>query len=188
MSAPPAVAVRRGVGRGTLELALGDITRDPAEALVNAANERLAGGGGVDGAIHRAGGPSIMEETDETYPHGCPTGSAVLSRGGNLPAKYVVHAVGPVWGGGTNREAELLAGAVRRSLELAQSAGCRSVAVPAISCGVYGYPPDLAAGVILDALRTYLLETSEPLTVRMVLFSEPLLAQFTRALEAVDGA
>ena len=188
MTDPPAVAVRRPIGRGTLELALGDITRDPAEAVVNAANERLAGGGGVDGAIHRAGGPSIMEETDEKYPHGCPTSSAVLTRAGDLPAKYVVHAVGPVWGGGANREADLLGSAVRRSLELAQSAGCRSVAVPAISCGVYGYPPDRAAGVILDTVRTHLLESTEKLTVRVVLFDEPLLAQFTRALEAVDGA
>ena len=106
----------------TLELHQGDITQQAVDAIVNAANSRLAGGGGVDGAIHRRGGPEIMRDTDRRYPDGCPTGSAVISTAGQLPAKYVIHAVGPVWSGGGRGEAELLAGAYRRSLELAVGA------------------------------------------------------------------
>ena len=124
----------------TLELHQGDITAEQVDAIVNAANSRLAGGGGVDGAIHRRGGPAIMAETDAKYPDGCPTGSAVLSTAGNLPAKYVIHAVGPVWSGGHRGEAELLAGAYRRAFELAVAAGCRSIALPALSTGAYRYP------------------------------------------------
>ena len=121
----------------TLELCQGDITLQEVDAIVNAANSRLMGGGGVDGAIHRRGGPSIMEETDAKYPNGCPTGSAVISAAGELPARHVIHAVGPVWNGGARGEAELLAGAYRRCLELAVEQGCRSVAFPSLSTGAY---------------------------------------------------
>src|SRR3954452_49553 len=117
----------------TLELVMGDITQQDVDAIVNAANSRLAGGGGVDGAIHRAGGPSIMEETRQLYPDGCPTGSAVITAAGNLRAKYVIHAVGPFWSGGNRREAGLLAAAYRTSLELAAAHDCRSIALPALS-------------------------------------------------------
>src|SRR5687767_13445840 len=103
-------------GTARLELVQGDITRQEVDAIVNAANSALAGGGGVDGAIHRAGGPSLMEETDRRYPEGCPTGSAVATAAGNLPAKFVFHAVGPRWKGGQKGESELLAGAFRRCL------------------------------------------------------------------------
>src|SRR4051794_2976321 len=110
-----------------LELAQGDITEQAVDAIVNAANSRLAGGGGVDGAIHRRAGSTLIVETDRRYPEGCATGSAVISGAGNLPAKYVIHAVGPVWGGGQRGEANLLASAYRRSLELAAENNCRSI-------------------------------------------------------------
>ena len=119
----------------TLELHQGDITAEQVDAIVNAANSRLAGGGGVDGAIHRRGGAAIMADTAAKYPDGCPTGSAVISIAGNLPAKHVIHAVGPVWSGGHRGEPALLAGAYRRALELAMAAGCRSIALPALSTG-----------------------------------------------------
>src|SRR4051812_18190484 len=115
-----------------LELVLGDITQQDVDAIVNAANSRLAGGGGVDGAIHRAGGPAIMEETRRLHPEGCPTGSAIISGGGNLKAKYVIHAVGPVWNGGNRDEETLLSMAYRTALELAADRECRSVALPAL--------------------------------------------------------
>ena len=121
--------------RPDLELHQGDITSEETDAIVNAANSHLLGGGGVDGAIHRRGGPTIKAETDAKYPEGCPTGSAAISKGGNLKARYVVHAVGPVWRGGQRGEAELLAGAYRRSLELAVEHECRSIALPALSTG-----------------------------------------------------
>src|SRR3954447_16213903 len=111
--------MRRAVHKSTIELVQGDITLQEVDAIVNAANSQLAGGGGVDGAIHRRGGPAIMQETEARYPDGCPTGSAAISTGGDLPVKYVIHAVGPVWSEGSRGEAELLAGAYRRSLELA---------------------------------------------------------------------
>ena len=113
-----------------IELHQGDITLQEVDAIVNAANSRLAGGGGVDGAIHRKGGPTIMAETRVKYPRGCPTGSAVISGAGNLKASFVIHAVGPVWGGGNRGEAEQLAGAYRRCLELAVQYECQSIAFP----------------------------------------------------------
>ena len=143
--------MKANINGQTLELHQGDITLEEVDAIVNAANSRLAGGGGVDGAIHRRGGPAIMAETDAHYPDGCPAGSAVISTGGSLKARHVIHAVGPVWGGGKRGEAELLAGAYRRSLELAIEHDCRSIALPALSTGAYRYPMDQAARV---ALRT----------------------------------
>lgn len=118
-----------------LELVQGDVVAQQVDAIVNAANSRLAGGGGVDGAIHRAGGPIIMDETRRRYPAGCPTGSAVISSAGNLPSKYVIHAVGPVWNGGRHGEEQLLASAYLAALELAVEHACRSAALSALSTG-----------------------------------------------------
>jgi O-acetyl-ADP-ribose deacetylase (regulator of RNase III) len=166
-----------------MELAQGDITQEAVDAIVNAANSGLAGGGGVDGAIHRRGGPEIMRETDARYPNGCPTGSAVISGAGNLPARYVIHAVGPVWSGGTRGEAELLAGAIRRALELARDHDCQSIAIPAISTGIYGYPLDQGAKVMLLAAANFLKIEQRPALVRFMLFGEEALAAFAGALE-----
>ena len=166
-----------------IELAQGDITHQDTDAIVNAANSRLAGGGGVDGAIHRAGGPSIMEETDRKYPDGCPTGAAVASAAGDLKAKYVFHAVGPVWKGGLSGEPELLASAYTSCLQLAIEHDCSSIAFPAISTGVYGYPRDLAAEHSLTAIRDFLAEYDRPQLVRLVLFDPGAYGAFARVLE-----
>ena len=128
-----------------MELLRGDITDQEVDAIVNAANASLAGGGGVDGAIHRRGGPTIMQETDKKHPNGCPTGSAVASGAGNLKAQFVFHAVGPQWRGGNANEPELLRSAYQTCLELAITHDCRSIAFPSISTGVYGYPIQQAA-------------------------------------------
>ncbi len=142
--------------RCSLELVEGDITAQAVDAIVNAANAQLAGGGGVDGAIHRRGGSAIMQETARRYPRGCPTGSAVISGAGLLAAKYVIHAVGPVWRGGDAGESDLLAGAYRRALELAREHDCRSIALPALSTGAYGYPLDQASRVALTTTIEFL--------------------------------
>ena len=175
--------MRTQIQAAAIELCQGDITLQDVDALVNAANSRLAGGGGVDGAIHRRGGPEIMAETDVRYPDGCPTGSAVISGGGSLSAKYVIHAVGPVWQGGNRGEAELLAGAYRRSLELAVEHGCRSIALPALSTGAYGYPMDQAARVALGTAVGFLKERGKPELVRFVLFGAGAYGAFAAALE-----
>src|SRR5690349_17480552 len=129
----------------------GDITRIRVDAIVNAANQSLAGGGGVDGAIHRAGGPSLMQELDEIRARegGCPTGSAVVTGAGKLPAKFVFHAVGPVWRGGSRGEAEQLAGCYRTCLELARERAVRTISFPSISTGIYGYPIEAAAKIAI---------------------------------------
>jgi O-acetyl-ADP-ribose deacetylase (regulator of RNase III) len=132
-----------------LAFVLGDLTEQDVDAIVNAANESLLGGGGVDGAIHRAGGPEILAECRRLG--GCATGDAKATTGGRLPARWVIHAVGPVWRGGQAGERELLESAHRRSLEVAREVGARTVAFPAISCGVYHYPPELAAPVAVGA-------------------------------------
>jgi O-acetyl-ADP-ribose deacetylase (regulator of RNase III) len=137
-----------------IELVIGDITEQHVEAIVNAANATLLGGGGVDGAIHRAGGPAILEECKRLG--GCSPGDAKATTGGNLPARHVIHAVGPVWHGGAEGEAELLGSCHRRAIELAAELGCTSVAFPAISTGAYGYPIELAAPVAIAATRTAL--------------------------------
>jgi O-acetyl-ADP-ribose deacetylase (regulator of RNase III) len=170
-----------------LELVLGDITQQRVDAIVNAANTALAGGGGVDGAIHRAGGPSIMAETRRRYPGGCPTGSAVITSGGNLDARHVIHAVWPFWNGGGREEAAQLAGAYRTSLELAASHNCLSVALPALSTGAYRYPAEEAARVAVAVAVEFLQELGadqRPSLVRFVLFSNDVLAAFQKALAA----
>jgi O-acetyl-ADP-ribose deacetylase (regulator of RNase III) len=171
------------IGGQRLELHQGDITLETVDAIVNAANSRLMGGGGVDGAIHRRGGPAIMAETDAKYPDGCPTGSAVISTGGRLAARYVIHAVGPVWSGGHRGEPELLAGAYRRALELALEHDCRSIAFPALSTGAYGYPMDQAARVALGVAIDFLHEHGKPELVRLVLFDGGAFGAFAAALE-----
>ena len=170
----------------TLELVQGDITEQTVDALVNAANSRLAGGGGVDGAIHRPGGPEIMRETARRYPGGCPTGSAVISGAGNLPAKYVIHAVGPIWRGGRQGEPELLRSAYRAALELAREHHCRSVALPSLSTGAYGFPIDQAARIALATADEFLKEEGPPELVRFVLFGTEALAAFEAALRELD--
>src|SRR3989454_6170063 len=146
----------------TLALLQGDITKVQADAIVNAANSRLAGGGGVDGAIHRAGGPSIMAETRQRYPAGCPTGDAVITGAGQLPARYVIHAVGPIWNGGQRHEAEQLASAYQKSLAVAVAHQCQSVALPSLSTGAYGYPVTLAAQTGLATVTAILREHQQP--------------------------
>ncbi len=170
----------------TLELVQGDITEQVVDALVNAANSQLAGGGGVDGAIHRRGGPEIMRETARRYPDGCPTGSAVISCAGNLPAKYVIHAVGPVWHGGSHGEPELLRSAYRASLELAREHKCRSVALPSLSTGAYRYPIDQAARIALATAWEFLAEEGPVELVRFVLFGAEALATFVAALGELE--
>lgn len=172
-------------GKCRLELVQGDITRQQVDAIVNAANTSLAGGGGVDGAIHAAGGPALMQETDRRYPEGCPTGSAVATGAGNLPARYVFHAVGPVWRGGTQGEPSKLKSAYQRCLELAVENKCESIAFPAISTGVYSYPIDLAAEHSLTTIRDFLIANEKPPLVRVVLFGEGPYGAFSRVLESM---
>jgi O-acetyl-ADP-ribose deacetylase (regulator of RNase III) len=158
------------VNKTRIEIVQGDITKEHVDAIVNAANSRLAGGGGVDGAIHRAGGPAIMAECRALG--GCDTGDAKITTGGNLPAKHVIHAVGPVYHGGKEGEPELLASCYRRSLEVAVENGLSSVAFPAISCGVYGYPVPDAARIAVNAVQEFCRRNSRIEYVRFVLFSE----------------
>ncbi|REK08962.1 MAG: O-acetyl-ADP-ribose deacetylase [Planctomycetota bacterium] len=171
----------------TLELALGDITDQEVDAIVNAANSQLAGGGGVDGAVHRRGGRTIMADTTKRYPGGCPTGSAVISTAGDLPARFVIHAVGPRWGGGQSGEAKLLESAYRTALGLASEHGCASVALPALSCGVYGYPIDEASRIALATTQSFLEQDPNVQLARFVLFSEGMLGAFSAALEELSS-
>jgi len=162
------------IGGTTLTLTQGDITTEHVDALVNAANSSLMGGGGVDGAIHRVGGPQILEECKKIREQQgrCATGQAVLTTAGKLPAKYVVHTVGPVWSGGTKQEAGALRNCYLKSLELAESVNARSIAFPSISTGAYGYPTHEAAQVALKAIHDYLQTSDHFDEIRIVLFSE----------------
>ena len=169
------------IGNATLSIVEGDITKEETEAIVNAANSGLRGGGGVDGAIHRAGGPSILEECRKIG-H-CPTGQAVVTSGGNLPAKYVIHTVGPVWSGGNRNEAGLLKSAYLESLKIASKKGLKSVSFPAISTGAYGYPLNEAARIALKTAIEYLKEHQEIELVRFVLFGKPMLDVFAEQLK-----
>ncbi len=170
----------------TLLLVMGDITEEETDAIVNAANARLAGGGGVDGAIHRAGGPRIMEECREIG--GCPTGSAVATSGGNLKAAYVIHTVGPVYRGGNRNEEELLASAYKCSLEKAAEKGVKSIAFPSISTGVYGYPIRSAAAVALKTVIEFVEARKGIDLVRFVLFSESDLTVYKETLAGMVGS
>ncbi len=165
-----------------LELVKRDITDQAVDALVNAANSQLCGGGGVDGAIHRRGGPKIMQATDRLYRNGCPTGSAVITEAGDLPAKYVIHAVGPVWHGGRQQEAELLAAAYQRCLELAVEHACESLALPSVSTGAYRFPLERAAEVAVATVSRFLRQQGEPKLVRFVLWDDVTFAAFRKAL------
>ena len=173
--------------RGRLTVRCGDIAAVNADVVVNAANSSLMGGGGVDGAIHRKGGPSILKECKtirrEKYPEGLPTGEAVVTGGGSLPARHVIHTVGPVWDGGASGEEELLRCCYRRSLEEAVRLGCRSIAFPAISTGVYGYPKDRAAKVSYDAVASFVAENTLPTDVIFVFFSHDDANVFLRSHE-----
>ena len=158
-----------------LVVTTGDITRMKTGAIVNAANSSLMGGGGVDGAIHRGGGPEILEECKQIrkslYPDGLPTGEAVTTTAGNLPAEYVIHTVGPVWRGGNSGEAEKLASCYRRSLEEAVKLSLNDIAFPAISTGIYGYPKEKAGEVSFNTVREFLASSLLPETVYFVFFS-----------------
>lgn len=162
-------------------LCTGDITACQVDAIVNAANESLLGGGGVDGAIHRAAGPELLAECRTL--HGCPTGQAKATKGYRLPARYVIHTVGPVWRGGAQGEAELLADCYRNSMALALELGCRTVAFPAISTGVYRYPAEEAAAIAVAAVRSFLEEHPDGPEVTFVCFNGAAERAYRRALE-----
>lgn len=169
----------------SIEVVIADITRLTVDAIVNAANPSLLGGGGVDGAIHRAAGPELMEAC-RALPQvrlgvRCPTGEARITPGFRLPARYIIHAVGPVWHGGNHDEPALLASCYRQSMALAIAEGVNSIAFPAISCGVYGYPPELAAPVALRSLRNAQ-RAGAPLRVLLCCFGEPMAAIWQAAL------
>ena len=174
------------IGTAALELVEGDITRQDTEAIVNAANTSLLGGGGVDGAIHRAGGPQILEECRKIG--GCPTGEARITAGGRLTARWVIHTVGPIYRDGSHREPELLANAYRNSLALAGAHAIRSVAFPSISTGAYGYPVAEAARIALTTVITFLKTHPKITLVRFVLFGPAALRTYEAALGELSPA
>ena len=169
------------IHHSTMEVVQGDITQQDTEAIGNAANSALAGGGGVDGAIHRAGGPSIMSELKTKY-KGCPTGSAVITEGGNLNAKYVIHAVGPRYSG-SPKDPEHLSGAYRKSLELCTQNKISSIAFPSISTGIYGYPVEEACRIAMKTVMDYLKSHAEIRLVRFVLFDSKTYDVYQEALK-----
>ncbi len=161
---------------GRVEVLVGDITQLTVDAIVNAANSTLMGGGGVDGAIHRAGGPKILEECKEVrrtlYPNGLPTGEVVVTSGGNLPSKYVIHTVGPIKGQAGDRDAELLATCYRNALAIAVEHGLESIAIPSISTGAFGYPRHEAAQVSSTAIKSFLQNDQSIKSVKLIFFSQ----------------
>jgi len=177
-------------GKTKVVLIQGDITRQATEAIVNAANSGLRGGGGVDGAIHRAGGPAILDECRRIISRigRLDTGKAVITTGGNLKAKYVIHTVGPVWRGGNRGEAELLASAYRESLKLATGRKLKSISFPSISTGVYGYPVAEAAKVALDAVIAFLRDELNSLEkVYFVLYDSKTYQAYSAKLAEIAG-
>lgn len=168
-----------------VKVLLDDITRVKVDAVVNAANEGLRGGGGVDGAIHRAGGPAIMQECRKIGR--CPTGQAVLTTGGNLPAKHVIHTVGPIWYGGKNGEADFLRLAYENSLSLAREQGLTSIAFPSISTGVYGFPIEEAAPIAIKTVLRHLDGPTSIEEVQFVLFSQGDLDLYLRTMTEILG-
>lgn len=173
------------IGDTVISLVRGDITKEEAEAIVNAANSALAGGGGVDGAIHRAGGPKIMEECRKIG--GCPTGQAVITAGGNLKARYVIHTVGPVYRDGRSEEAELPASTYRNSLKIAAEKGIKSISFPSISTGAYGYPINKAARIALRTVIDFIKSHKSPGLVRFVLFSDRDLKVYEETLKDIHA-
>lgn len=173
------------INQSKLELVQGDITNEDTEAIVNAANRSLLGGGGVDGAIHRAGGPKILEECRKFG--GCETGDAKITTGGNLKAKYVIHTVGPVYHGGGKNEAKLLTSCYRRSLDVARENGMKSISFPSISTGVYRYPVEEAAEIALKTVTDYLKKYSEVELVRFVLFGTLAYETYSRVLTSMSS-
>ena len=165
---------------GKIEIIQGDITKQAVDAIVNAANCSLLGGGGVDGAIHRAAGPELLKECRTL--NGCRTGEAKITKGYRLPAKYVIHTPGPIWHGGGSGEAELLASCYRSCLTLASENGCKTVDFPSISTGVYRYPLDRASKIALETISDYLKDHSDIARVRMVCFDRHTLEQYSSAL------
>jgi O-acetyl-ADP-ribose deacetylase (regulator of RNase III) len=178
------VKMKATIDQSTLEVVQGDITQQNIEVIGNAANSALAGGGGVDGAIHRAGGPSIMAELKAKY-KGCPTGSAVITSGGNLKAKYVIHAVGPRYSG-SPKDAELLSSAYRKSLELCIQNKIASIAFPSISTGIYGYPVEEASRIALKTVMDYLKNHPEIKLVRFALFDSNTYRVYEEALKKLS--
>jgi len=178
----------RTVNQASLSIIQGDITRQATDAIVNAANSGLMGGGGVDGAIHRAGGPAILEECKQIVSRQgrLPTGQAVITTAGNMKAKHVIHTVGPIWRGGNQGEPELLASAYRESLKLAAANNLSSVSFPSISTGVYGYPVNEASRVALREIISFLSETSSVKVVVFVLFDSRTFEAYATALNEID--
>jgi O-acetyl-ADP-ribose deacetylase (regulator of RNase III) len=166
----------------------GDLTRERVDAIVNAANTTLRGGGGVDGAIHAAAGPELLAECIRLHPDGCPTGAVRVTRGFRLPARFVIHAVGPIWRGGTHGEPEQLAARFDGAVAAARELRLEALAFAAISCGVYGYPWEAAADVSLSAIARALERDASVKSVRVVLFGDPVFPIFTRALARLRGA
>jgi O-acetyl-ADP-ribose deacetylase (regulator of RNase III) len=160
---------------GRLKVQQGDITRLTVDAIVNAANSSLLGGGGVDGAIHRAGGPTILSECREIretrYPEGLPPGKAVATGGGNLPSAWIIHTVGPIWDGGSRGEEETLRKTYRNSLLLARKLGAQNIAFPAISTGVYRFPKELAAKIVMEVIQEFIEEYEMPEEIILIFFS-----------------
>jgi O-acetyl-ADP-ribose deacetylase (regulator of RNase III) len=181
--------MERSINKTILSLIKGDITRQATDAIVNAANSGLMGGGGVDGAIHRAGGLAILDECKLIVAKSgrLPTGQAVITTGGNLPAKYVIHTVGPIWHGGKHNEPELLASAYRESLQLAVDNNLKTVSFPSISTGAYGYPIAPAATIALQTVIDFLKSNDSLEEARFVLFDESISNAYERALKDLIG-
>ena len=181
-------AIEATINQVKLRIIQGDITKQSTDAIVNAANPSLMGGGGVDGAIHRAGGPVILNECKQIVARQgrLPTGKAVMTTGGNLKAKYVIHTVGPIWHGGNKGEPGLLASAYQESLKLATENNLNSIAFPSISTGAYGYPVNQASKVAIDAVITFLSQSTTSLReVVLVLFDAQTLGAYTSALKEI---